>query len=313
MMKKEVHLSGYQARDYDVVDYHMTEFPGSGLRFRGPFPEMGEGRYFTCIGAAQTLGCFCENPYPNLVAEEIDLPALNLGYGGGGPEFFAAHDSLIDAINGGRFLVMQAMSGRSQSNSMFLSGGLEFIERRSDGRKLGASEAYRELLAGSSAIRNLPLGRASRILARLLAQPRMRRVVEETRAGWLAETEALLAKVTVPVIFLWFSKRTPAYDESYKTLGRLFSEFPHLINEEMVNKVAGRCDHYVECVSDRGSPQPLFSRFTGEPVSVDPANDRPDLAGGEPWSHNLYYPSPEMNEDAAELLLPICKGLLSST
>ena len=43
---------------------------------------------------------------------------------------------------------------------------------------------------------------------------------------------------------------------------------------------------FVECVSDRGSPQPLFSRFTGPPVTVDPADDRPDLAvealGGEP-------------------------------
>ena len=78
----------------------------------------------------------------------------------------------------------------------------------------------------------------------------------------------------------------------------------------MVAQVRSLCDSYVECVTDRGSPQPLKSRFTGEPVTVDPALDRPDF-GGSLWTHNHYYPSPEMQEDAAEALFTASQKLLS--
>ncbi|MEM9236814.1 MAG: DUF6473 family protein [Verrucomicrobiota bacterium] len=312
--KASDHLSGYQARDLEVVDYRMTELESTGLMFRGPFPDgLDRGEFFSCIGAAQTLGCFCQKPYPELVAEEIGLPALNLGYGGAGPEFYVRHPELIEMINRGRFLVVQAMSGRSQSNSIFESGGLEYLRRKSDGSRVGAQEAYRELLEGPSSIRNLPLGKISRGLARRVAIPGLQKIVGETRNGWLESMRQLVKMVEVPIVFLWFSKRTPDYAEGIKTVRELFGEFPHLINQSMVGEVREMCDAYVECVSDRGSPQPLFSRFTGEPVTVDPSNDRPDLGVGEPWSHNIYYPSPEMHEDAAKVLVPACSKLLQTS
>jgi hypothetical protein len=65
---------------------------------------------------------------------------------------------------------------------------------------------------------------------------------------------------------------------------------------------------YAECVSLRGSPQPLVSRFTGRPVTVNPADDRLDLAV-KPWAENRYYPSPEMHEDAARTLQAVCAEL----
>ena len=70
-----IHLSGYQARDREVVDYRMIELPGAGLMFRGPLPVTLEAGYFAAIGSAQTLGCFCEAPYPALLARSIGLPA----------------------------------------------------------------------------------------------------------------------------------------------------------------------------------------------------------------------------------------------
>lgn len=83
------HLPSYQERDYEVVDYQMFPLESTNLRFRGPQPQRLEtGNYFTCIGAAQTLGCFCENPFPTLLQEQLDITTLNLGYGGAGPYFF---------------------------------------------------------------------------------------------------------------------------------------------------------------------------------------------------------------------------------
>lgn len=307
---KAEHLSGYQARDYAVVDYKMYQLGSTGLRFRGPKPTaLTPGLYFTCVGAAQTFGCFCEKPFPDLLADKLGMPALNLGYGGAGPEFFARHESLRKYMNEGRFVVLQVMSGRSQSNALFESGGLEYLIRRADGRRLGADEAYQELLNGPPALRWLPPRKLTRRLARIFARPKVRQLIEETRRAWVESYRRLLAQIDVPVVLLWFSKRPPAYTEGLRGVHSLFGEFPQLVNAEMVAEVRALCDHYAECITDRGSPQLLTSRFTGQPVTVDPAHDRPDLAVGAHWTHNRYYPSPEMQQDAAEILIATCKRL----
>jgi hypothetical protein len=82
-----------------------------------------------------------------------------------------------------------------------------------------------------------------------------------------------------------------------------FGDFPQLVNRSMVEQVRPLADDYVECVSSRGSPQPLISRLTGEPASVA---HRGDLRPGT-QEFNSYYPSPEMHEDAANALLEACR------
>ena len=47
------HLSGYAARDHEVIDYRMAELPATGLMFRGPLPALETGRFVVCLGAAQ--------------------------------------------------------------------------------------------------------------------------------------------------------------------------------------------------------------------------------------------------------------------
>ena len=311
--RRAEHLSGYQQRDREVVDYRMYELPGTGLQFRGP-PLLidAPGSYFTCIGAAQTFGCFCERPFPALLAERLGLPALNLGYGGAGPEFFDRHRSLLTYINRSKFVVIQVMSGRSQSNSVFDCRGLEYGIRRSDGVAIGADALYSQLLGGPTANTGLP-ALVRKAVARSMSLPRTLRVIAETRRAWIQSSERLLAGITVPTILFWFSKRAPAYRTGVRNLEALFGEFPQLVNQVMVDLVRSRCDDYVECISARGSPQRLYSRFTGRPVTVDPADDRPDLAVGRAWTHNRYYPSAEMHEDAADALEPTCRRALEQS
>lgn len=310
-----VHLSGYQARDREVMDYAMYRLADTGLAFRGPPPaDLSPGAFFAAIGAAQTFGCFCERPWPDLLARGLGLPALNLGYGGAGPEFFAGQDRLLAIVNRARFAVVQVMSARSQSNPLYECGGLEYVTLRADGRRMGAQAAFELLLAGSPALARLPLPfRLGPRLARRLARPRVRAVVAAARAGWLASYRALLARIDVPVILLWFSKRGPAYAESLRSAGRLLGEYPQLVTAEMaaaLRAAAPPGTAWVDCVTARGSPQPLVSRFTGLPVTVSTADDRPDLAGA-PWTENRYYPSPEMHEDAAAALLGPTRALLA--
>ena len=309
-MVKE-HLSGYQARDYEVVDYEMYKLPGTELFFRGPEqPDLKPQQYFVCLGAAQTFGCFCENPFPKILQEQLDLPALNLGYGGAGPRFYLRHTELLEYLNNAQFVIVQVMSGRSEDNSLFESQGLEFLKRRSDGLRLSSDDAYKSLLENNYLWKKSPVFQShARTLCRVVGALRAVRVVFETRRNWLNSYEHLLNNITSPKILFWFSQRTPEYRIRYTNLGSLFSSFPQLVNQEMVNKIRTFSDYYVECKSSRGSPQRLTSRFTGEPVQVRLANDRPDF-GDTVWRHNRYYPSPEMHIDAAQKLEPICKELV---
>jgi len=283
----------YQERDYEVVDYELYAIPGIGMA-RGPAPDSLEaGRYFTCLGAAQTFGCFCERPFPALVAERLGVPALNFGFAGAGPRLFLSNPKYLEHVNRGRFAVVQVMSGRSEDNSAFKTGGRAVIAGSSQAGSPGeqrkwvrAEEAWGELLASAD-------------------HDAVRSLVEETRRNWVQTFSRLLDTIGVPTILFWFSRRTPEYEESYADIYALFGEFPQLVNRAMIDEIRVVSDDYVECVTERGLPQMLVSRFTGEPVRVTDQVWSPGEGslGTIEQAANTYYPSPEMHEDAADALI----------
>src|SRR5690606_37082565 len=126
-------------------------------------------------------------------------------------------------------------------------------------------------------------------------------LVKELQTAWVESSLKLIESIDVPIVLLWFSQRHPEYRQRFGTAERTLGEYPHLVTAEMLNMLRSKVTGVVECVSRRGSPQPLLSRFTGRPTTVSPANDRSDL-GGAVWHVNQYYPSPEMHADAAQLL-----------
>jgi len=268
---------GYQKRDHEIIDYEMFLLPGTRQHLRGPAPKtLAVDEYLTCIGAAQTFGCLCSQPYPALLAKGLDLPVLNLGFAGAGSRFFLRDRSLLNYINQGRLAVVQVMSGRSEDNSLFDSRGSEQLTRRSDGARIGAATAYRELLENER-------------------PDTVRTIVEETRANWVRSYSRLLGAIQVPTILFWFSQRAPEYEEDYADLHGLFGEYPQLVNRAMVDRIRILSDEYVECISSRGFPQRLISRFTGEPAAID--------MGGQRSEFDTYYPAPEMHADAADALM----------
>ena len=306
----KIHFSNYQKRDFEVVDYQVYELPGTNLRFRGPQHEfLTPGGYIVCIGAAQTFGCLCEEPYPRLLSKLTGLPVLNLGYGGAGPAFFTKHQKLHHYIANARLAVIQVMSARSVSNKVFDSGGLEYLTVRRTKRRIGAEQAWKELLVTKGSLSHLnlpwPLSSLSIRVDRFFSLLKNQKLVEETRKNWITEYCELFDWIKIPKILFWFSRRAPHYSEDYKDIWSLFGEFPQLVNHGMVELVAKHAQNYVQCISSEGTPHVLRSRFTGEPVAIDPANDRPDL-GGHVITQDSYYPSPEMHRAAANALAPFC-------
>ena len=282
----------YQDTDWCVVDYEtfcldpqiLDISRDRPLRIRGPRPAaLAKGEYFACLGAAQTFGRFCARPFPAILEERLSLPALNISHGGAGPSFFSrCSPRLFDYLNDARFVVLQVMSGRSESNSLFESRGVGHYTRRADGAEVGSDAAFDDLL-------------------RTATPAIVARIVEETRQNWLGSYRAIVAKLTVPTILFWFSTRRPRYRQRLSGVSGLFGEFPQLVNQAMVRSLRADCELFASCVSRRGLPQKLMDRRTGEAVTVwDPWT-------ASPWDSNWYYPSPEMHADAAEALEPACR------
>ncbi len=296
------HLAGYQDRDYEVVDYHLYQLPSTNLKFRGPEPRIADGEFISCLGAAQTFGCFVDRPYPVLLQQLLGVGTLNLGYGGAGPRFFNRHPELIDIVNRGRLAVVQIMSGRSEDNSRFESRGLELLTRRSDGKQMSADAAWRSVLEVRYAWRRVPVLRTiARKVCRSWGTRDAKRLLAETRSNWIDNYKQLLDAIEVPTVLLWFSKRSPDFQDSFEDLHKFMGVYPQFVTRPMVESIAGDADYFVDCTTQRGSPQQLMSRFDGSAVEVDLGQDRKDFSG-QVWTENRYYPSPEMHEDAAQAL-----------
>ena len=280
-------IHGYQQTDAHIVNYEMYPLPGVPRGyFRGP-PLQGT-QYVACVGAAQTFGRFVRQPFPHLLSGALGLEALNLGRGGAGPTYHVSDPVLLQYINQARLVIVQVLSGRSQSNSAFQTSdhGMVGIHLPT-GSNMDAGEFYTWLLQQEPAF--------------------ARRIVAETREKYVSAMTALLMAIQSPKVLLWFSTRTPEYEEHWELPAwRLMGAFPQLVNRTMIEQLRSHADAYVECVSARGSPQPIVD-LHGNPSSfcVQEAGKAQVVK-----THNSYYPSPEMHEDAATLLAPVCRALL---
>lgn len=186
----------YQPRDYEVLDYERFYVDGCvDVPFRGPplNPFHAEpGSFFTCLGASQTYGVLSVKPYPLLLSHSLGMPALNLGVGGAGPAFYTQYDRLIEAINSSRFVILQCMSARDTGHSRFKPDGfVGYVRDGKTGDSLPSVIAWRRLV---------------------VEEPENAvRYVEEARRSWIDQSMSLLARIKVPVIFFYYSRRPSDY------------------------------------------------------------------------------------------------------
>lgn len=283
----------YQDIDFEVIDYRLVPLPGTNLLARGPLPlSLAEGGFVCALGAAQTFGRFVERTYLSLLGDRLGVETLNLGMAGAGPKHYSNRRNVLDLVNRASLVIVQVMSGRSVSNSYFentAAGSLRPRHAPAHEAARHAEIAYTKLFDEK--------GRAF-----------IKPLIAETRENYLAEYDSLLGLIKVPVILFWFSERGTDYAEFYRqgigrSAGGFLGKFPQLVNTAVIDRLRAKVDHYAECVTSRGLPQPTRSRFTGEIVDLGVAPRYP--------GHNNYYPSPEMHEDAAAALLPVVRRVLA--
>jgi len=285
---------GYQEKDYEVIDYQLYKNEEiANYVLRGPAPSwpLKKGEYAVCLGAAQTFGRFVEKPFSMLLEESLSIPVVNLGAPGAGPKFFNRKKNLIDFINNAKFVIVQIMPGRSVGNSLYETKvGGEVLLRKADSQQIAASMAWKEIIENHDT-------------------ETIQRLVRETRNNWYNAMKYLLESIHVPKIALWISHRPPKYQETYKNVAGLFGGgSPQLINQRLIDKILPLVDEYVESVGNEGLPQKLYSRFTGEEVTI---KGRKDL-GSKTLQYNYYYASPEMHVNAFHKLLPACAKVLEN-
>lgn len=272
----------YQFLDRPHFAYDLYKIPGiKDTSFRGPRFNKSKP-YVACIGAAQTFGRFCNRPYPAILAEKLGFQFLNLGVGGAGSLYFDK-PPILNLVNKAEFVIVQVLSGRSESNSLF------------DNRQTGGLMGIRKTDHG--------LMRFEEFIADLMKRESKERVIEilrETQESFVRNTTRLLQHIHRPKILFWFSNRTPEYHEGFGSVWELLGDFPHLVNQSMLNRLARYTDAYVECVSSSGVPQKLWQ--------ADAQIDGAGLEDG--WLVNRYYPTPEMHQEAANLLAPVCAHLM---
>lgn len=282
----------YTLRDHDIVDYEFFELKGvPGLQFRGPaFDPDSSPDFFSCIGAAQTMGIYIQKPYPQLLSKALEMPSLNLAMGAAWPGFFADNDNIIAQVNKGRFLILQVMSARGEPSSRYeATGAVEMLRDRKTGEVLHSGAAWARVKQGTP--------------------EQVQQHLKEIRASWVGNYQRLLAKVKVPVILFWYSKREQdeLIDLNTAVMEKSMGEFPQFVDAACVRAVRELCDGYAECYSTRNTGHPLVNRFTGEPTVADFAVFGRGFDIKETF--NFYYPSPEMHEDAVPPLVAAINAL----
>lgn len=274
-----------QHDDKRIIDYQLWPLPGTKLMVRGPNRSSLPTRYFVALGAEQTFGRFAKEPYPSLLESTLGIPAINLGFLGAGPSFFFLDPELLQIVNGAEFVIVQMMSGSAVSNSVFELGLNQGTLRK---RNLTDEPSFeRPFRSAGSEYQNLIDMHDTEVLIRVRA---------ETRDNYAREMIELLRRIEPPKTLLYWSTRPPRHKDDTAQIGA----FPHFVNTEVVARIKPYADHYVESVTSRGLPQPLFDSETGAPVTLWNKDLFPHV---KLRNHNHKYPSPEMHADVATALL----------
>lgn len=281
---------GYQIDDREAYDYDLWFIDPSIPGLRGPRFHSKAGTKLCFSGAAQTFGRFTSQPYPLLISKWTNVESLNLGFSGAGPSFFIDRPILLDLISRSDYHFMQVTSARSISAGMLKvnrnNGVLTFTEGPLEGQTMLAAEAYKAIRDqyGESAYQHQ---------------------VKLAQIAWVDKMIELSSIKPSRTYLVWISNYMPSQIPSTFGAASAVGEFPHFVNNEMVQKVAETCKCFINCTYTSSKPQLIVDKFSGSIVDAWPKEKypkRPDKL--RPF--NTYYTTPEHHFYAAVQILKRC-------
>ncbi len=265
----------YAQPGHGPLDYQPVSYPGSTMTFRGPAVDLSGG-YVLCLGGSETFGKFVSAPFPEQLADRLEVPVVNMGAMNAGLDLML-HDPAIRAgIMGADAVVLQIMGAQNMTNRFYR------VHPRRNDRFLEASSLLQTIFREID-FTEFHFTRHMLSSLQLISQERFGIVVEELREAWRARMNQFISQIRVPVHLLWMSRHAPA---DQPPSGELGSD-PLFISQEMLQGIAHKAESLSLCISD----------------AADRENPTRDMffASSEEAAARIL-PGPRLHERAAEML-----------
>jgi hypothetical protein len=223
----------YDALGAGALDYLPCRYGTSKLLFRGPRRSVDQA-YLAFLGGTETYGKFIENPFPDLVEQQIGKVCINLGCVNAGVDVFTSDEQIIKMANKAEVTVVQITGAQNMSNRFYT------VHPRRNDRFLKPSTLlkaiYREVDFSEFNFNKHMLHRLH-----TLSPGRFETVVDELQQAWIARMRMLLKKINGKVILLWLADH--ALDDII--IGE-DAQDPWFITREMVDRIRPLAKDLVE-------------------------------------------------------------------
>lgn len=220
-----------------------------------------------CLGAAQTIGRYENEPFSEILGNKISTNVMNLGKSGAGYEFFL-QDDIINLINTkGKLCVLQILSGRSISTSYFdlydknnldneiikYNAGLFFTEKA---KSIGLVEFDKQnedmikLIKYKKSIEDLPSNHSELVFPVFVKNESLenkRKLFDEMLTNYIIKFDELRDKIKIPIILLYLGKEDYVGKKNIKESN--YEEFgyswPTIIGQTEVEYMKSKCEYFV--------------------------------------------------------------------
>ena len=218
-----------------------------------------------CLGAAQTVGRFENEPFSEILGNKISTNVMNLGKSGAGYEFFL-QDDIINLINTkGKLCVLQILSGRSISTSYFdlynknnldneiinYNASLFLTEKA---KSIGLVEFDKQnedmikLIKYKKSIENLPSNHSELVVPVFIKNESFknrRKLFDEMMTNYIIKFDELMEKIKIPIILLYIGKEDYVGKKNIKENNyENYGSWPSIIGQTEVEYMKSKCVYF---------------------------------------------------------------------
>lgn len=222
----------YESAGGASLDYMPYRLGQSRIAFRGPRPDLSKPP-LVFLGGTETYGKFVARPFPDLVADAINRPCVNLGVMNAGVDVILAEPSVLELARGAPLTVLQLPGAQNMSNRYYT------VHPRRNDRFTSASQVMKMVFRE---VDFTEFHFTRHMLGALAARAPERYAVlrTELQQAWLARMKTLIEVIGGQrMLLLWFADHPLAGEDTSPGLGRepLFIERPMV--DQLRASVAG--------------------------------------------------------------------------